>query len=55
MRERLRHLKDEAWKHITEADNTGELDQIRVRYLGKKGELTGLLRSMGSLPPRGAA
>jgi phenylalanyl-tRNA synthetase alpha chain len=50
MREKLRHLKDEAWKHITEADDTGELDRIRVQYLGKKGELTGLLRNMGSLP-----
>ncbi|NMB45005.1 MAG: phenylalanine--tRNA ligase subunit alpha [Firmicutes bacterium] len=51
MRERLRELKDEAWRYIAEADDTGELDKIRVRYLGKKGELTGLLRNMGSLPP----
>lgn len=50
MRERLQHLKDEAWKHIAEADDSGELDRLRVRYLGKKGELTGILRSMGSLP-----
>lgn len=51
MRERLRQIKDEAWTRITEADDTGELDKLKVRYLGKKGELTTLLRSMGSLPP----
>ncbi|NLJ85550.1 MAG: phenylalanine--tRNA ligase subunit alpha [Firmicutes bacterium] len=50
MRDRLEQLKGEAWKRIAEADETGELDRIRVRYLGKKGELTELLRSLGSLP-----
>ena len=32
------------------ADLNG-LDQIRVRYLGKKGELTQLLKTLGTLPP----
>ena len=27
------------------------LDQIRVRFLGKKGELTQLLKALGKLPP----
>ena len=28
-----------------------ELEALRIRYLGKKGKLTELLRSMGSCPP----
>lgn len=32
------------------ATNLGELDQIRVRYLGKKGELTQFLKTLGNLP-----
>jgi phenylalanyl-tRNA synthetase alpha chain len=51
MRERLEYLRTEAWKYINEAKETGELDKIRVRYLGKKGELTALLRGMGLVPP----
>ncbi len=35
---------------VSAADLTG-LDQIRVRYLGKSGELTVLLKQLGTLPP----
>ena len=51
MRDTLQKLKETAWREIAEAGDTKQLDQIRVQYLGKKGELTGLLRSMGSLSP----
>ncbi|NLA58746.1 MAG: phenylalanine--tRNA ligase subunit alpha [Firmicutes bacterium] len=51
MRDTLQKLKETAWRQIAEAGDTRQLDQIRVQYLGKKGELTGLLRSMGSLSP----
>ncbi|NMB26052.1 MAG: phenylalanine--tRNA ligase subunit alpha [Firmicutes bacterium] len=51
MRKRLEHLKAEAWKYINDAKKTGELDEIRVRYLGRKGELTALLRGMGQVLP----
>ena len=51
MREQLQTLRETAWRQIAEAGDTKQLDQIRVRYLGKKGELTALLRSMGSLSP----
>ncbi|MDH5173023.1 MAG: phenylalanine--tRNA ligase subunit alpha, partial [Gammaproteobacteria bacterium] len=33
------------------AADLNSLDQIRVRYLGKKGELTQLLKTLGTLPP----
>jgi phenylalanyl-tRNA synthetase alpha chain len=36
---------------VAEACDLAALDGVRVRYLGKKGELTGLLKSLGSLPP----
>lgn len=51
MREQLEYLRAEAWKHINEAKKSIELDDIRVRYLGKKGELTTLLRGMGQVLP----
>ncbi len=35
---------------IADADTLASLDAIRIRYLGKKGELTALLKSLGKLP-----
>ena len=36
---------------IAEADQPTALQQLRVQYLGKKGELTNQLKQIGSLPP----
>lgn len=47
MKEKLQKIKVEALSAIA-ADNA-ELEQIRIQYLGKKGELTGVLRGMGTL------
>lgn len=44
-------LKEEALCEVSAATNAKELDEVRVKYLGKKGELTSILRSMGSLAP----
>lgn len=49
MKEKLLTIKQEALDAIHSAN--ADLEQIRVRYLGKKGELTSVLRGMGSLPP----
>ena len=35
---------------VASADDAVSLDQVRVQYLGKKGELTGLLKGLGTLP-----
>lgn len=51
MLQRLKELRQEAAQYILEAADMQELEQLRVKMLGKKGELTALLRSMGSLPP----
>ncbi|AEF17061.1 MULTISPECIES: phenylalanine--tRNA ligase subunit alpha [Thermoanaerobacterium] len=51
MEETLRSLLEEAKKELSSAESLKTLDEIRVKYLGKKGELTKILRGMGSLSP----
>ena len=46
----LQALTAKAQSDIDAADNLDALDQIRVSYLGKKGELTSLLKTLGTLP-----
>jgi len=47
--EKLRNIGSEACQALAKAGNLEELNEIRVRYLGKKGELTQVLRGMGAL------
>ncbi len=49
MKAKLQAIKETALSAIN-ADNA-DLEQIRIQYLGKKGELTGVLRGMGALTP----
>ncbi len=50
MEEQIEKLKREAAEAIKKtAANLSELNDVRVRYLGKKGELTGILRGMSKL------
>ncbi|HEY8349044.1 MAG TPA: phenylalanine--tRNA ligase subunit alpha [Clostridia bacterium] len=51
MREQLNKIKLEAEKKLNEAGSLAELESIRLQYLGKKGELTAVLRGMGQLTP----
>lgn len=51
MREQLQKILQEALDALKEIKSTPELEALRVRLLGKKGELTGLLRGMGKLSP----
>ena len=46
----LQKLTADALEKINAADDLDGLDQIRVDYLGKKGELTSLLKTLGKLP-----
>lgn len=50
MKEKLTEIRESALKAIDDATDA-TLEQIKVRYLGKKGELTAVLRGMGSLTP----
>ena len=47
----LAQLRADAETAIGAAQSTQELEELRVRYLGRKSELTGTLRSIGDLPP----
>ena len=51
MESKLREIRERVMQSIEEARASANLEQIRVGILGKKGELTGLLRGMGKLPP----
>lgn len=49
MKEKLESIGREAKDIISKVSSKAELDNIRVKYLGKKGELTAVLKQMGSL------
>lgn len=49
MENKLKELKEEALKQIEASEALDKLNDIRVAYLGKKGELTALLKSMKDL------
>lgn len=49
MKEMLEKIKSEASAAIEVAADLKVLDDIRVKYLGKKGEITAVLRGMGAL------
>ena len=51
MKEEIENLKKQALEELANSKSSKELNDLRVKYLGKKGELTGLLRGMGSLSP----
>ncbi len=49
MKDLLERIRQSAMEQLSRVD--ADLSEIRVKYLGKKGELTAVLRSMGSLSP----
>lgn len=49
MKETLQKIKEEALAALSAAD--ADIEALRIRYLGKKGELTAVLRGMGKLSP----
>lgn len=51
MKEKLKELQELALQQIDVATNSSQLEEVRVKFLGKKGELTTILRGMGSVSP----
>lgn len=49
MKQKLEEIKSAALAAITLAEDEKQIDEVRVKYLGKKGELTAILKQMGSL------
>jgi len=51
MKQQLEEIKSRAAAALANAKLPQEIDELRVRFLGKKGELTGILKQMGKLSP----
>mgnify|MGYP002618709262 FL=1 len=49
MKEQIEQIKASAMQELANVTTAKELDDVRVKYLGKKGELTSVLRGMGAL------
>ena len=51
MKEQLEAIRKSALDAVAETRTAADLEAVRVRYLGKKGELTAVLKQMGKLSP----
>lgn len=51
METQVNEIKLNALDEVEKASNLRELEDVRVKYLGKKGKLTAILKTMGSLAP----
>lgn len=51
MRERLEKIRNEALARISDSEGLERLEEVRVAYLGKKGELTEVLKGMKDVAP----
>lgn len=51
MKAQLEVIRNQAENAIANAKDRTEIENLRVKYLGKKGELTAILKQMGSLSP----
>jgi len=46
----LEALLDEALAAVSRASNVADVENLRIQQLGKKGAMTGLLKTLGQLP-----
>lgn len=51
MKQQLEAIKNQAMEKLARVASIRELEDLKVAYLGKKGELTGILKQMGTLSP----
>ena len=51
MKESIEKIKQQSIEEIENVSDSKELNDLRVKYLGKKGELTSILRGMGGITP----
>lgn len=49
MKEQLEKIKESADKALNSANTKEEIEALRIKFLGKKGELTAILKQMGKL------
>ncbi len=50
MKEELDRLQNEVRVSLSQASTQKEISEVRVKYLGKKGSITQILKSLGTLP-----
>lgn len=50
MKQQLEAIRKAAEQELSAVNKPAQLENIRVKYLGKKGELTAILKKMGSIP-----
>ncbi len=50
MKEKIAKIESEAKEALEKVDSTQALNDIKIKYLGKKSELSNLLKEMGKLP-----
>ena len=55
MKEQLEAIRAAAKKALSDCADSKVLETLRVQYLGKKGELTGILKQMGKHVRRGTS
>lgn len=51
MNDKINAVLESAKEKLESAKEISAIEEIRVKYLGKKGELTGILKQLGSLSP----
>lgn len=51
MKQQLEAIKNQAMEKLARVSDIRELEDLKVAYLGKKGELTGILKKMSALSP----
>ena len=51
MKEKLEQIKISVTEALKAAEDLNSLEDIRIKYMGKKGELTAVLKGMGQLSP----
>lgn len=51
MRQKLEEIRERAAKELENAADLASIEELRVRFLGKKGELTAILKQMGGVAP----
>jgi len=52
MKDKLQAIREEALKQICESNRLDKLNEVRVSFLGKKGELTAVLKGMKNVDPK---
>lgn len=51
MKEQLNAIYERAIECIKDAEQIKDIDELKIKFLGKKGELTAILKGMGKLSP----